>query len=172
MPLKIICPACGLEVEKDTSDVNRAKKAGLNIYCSRLCGGIGRRKTDAEKKTVKAAYDKKIRNTPKRRQKRKEYFQKSYTNNPDKYKKIRQEKYKKHLEYLQSPRYKEWKKQYDLKYLAKKNYGVFWESALLLNELEEFLIKNAPDGIKFQMGITNKTQKRKRLWQQTQKQKN
>lgn len=165
-----VCPVCKSEFKKRLGHYNRSKKDGLNVYCNRTCAGIGRRTSAEEKKAVKAAYDKKISNTPERKAARKRYFQKSYKTNPEKYKAIRKAKYPKHLEYLNNPKYKAWKKEYDKKYLAKKDYGAFAEAAILLKELEEHLLKIRPDGIKFQMGITNKTQKRKRLWQRTKKQ--
>lgn len=164
-----VCSICGISYQKETNHYNRAMKLGLNIFCSKTCFGISKRTTLEEKKAKKAAYDKKIRETPERKQKVKEYFQKSYSLNPEKYREIRKKKYKKHLEYLNTPEYKEWKKRYDLKYRANKQYGIFGESAILLSELENFLNKNMPPELKFQMGITNKTQKRKRLWQRTNK---
>ena len=165
-----ICPVCQNAFKKTLGHYNRAMKQGLNVYCNRTCAGIGRRTSVEEKKAVKAAYDKKIYNTPERQEARKRYFQKSYKANPEKYKAIRKAKYPKHLEYLQNPKYKAWKKEYDKKHLAKKDYGAFAEAAILLKELEEYLLTIRPDVIKFQMGITNKTQKRKRLWQRTKKQ--
>lgn len=163
------CPVCGNKFKKEVGHYNRAIKQGLNVYCNRTCAGIGRRKSTEEKKATKAAYDKKIYNTPERQEARKRYFQKSYKANPEKYKAIRQARYSKHLEYLRTPEYKEWKKNYDKVYRGKKNYGVFSEAAALLSELELFLKQNMPNELKFQMGITNKTQKRKRLWQRMNK---
>lgn len=167
--VKVICNYCGCEVEKFIGHVNRAAKYGLNVYCNRTCAGIGRRTSAEEKKSVKAAYDKKIYNTPERQEARKRYFKKSYNANPEKYKAIRKAKYKKHLEYLRTPEYKEWKKEYDLKYRANKEYGEYGECAVLLIELERLLNKQMPAELKFQMGITNKKQKRNRLWQRTNK---
>lgn len=164
-----ICPVCGNGFEKGLGDYNRAIKQGLNVYCNRTCAGIGRRTSAEEKKKVKAAYDKKIYNTPERKAARKRYFQKSYKENPEKYKAIRAAKYPKHLEYLRTPEYKEWKKNYDKKFKAEKNYGPFAQAAVLLIELESFLKQNMPNELKFQMGITNKTQKRKRRWQRQNK---
>ncbi len=172
MPIKFNCPHCGIETEQPTGYYNAAIKRGGNIYCSRKCGGLSRRTSTEQKKQVKKDYDKKYRadNLESKKIKAHEYFKKDYAANPEKYRAIRKAKYKKHLEYLQTPEYKEWKRNYDIKYLAKKNFGVFWESAILLTELENHLLKIRPDGIKFQMGITNKTQNRKRLWQRQNKQ--
>lgn len=168
--VKVKCSYCGKEVKKSLGHYNRSLRTTTNFYCNIQCAGKGKRTSIEDKKAKKAAYDKKIAATPERKQKRKEYFQKSYINNPEKYRAIRKQRYKKHLEYLSSPKYIQWKHEYDQKYRAKKEYGVFWECSLILKELENFLLINRPDGIKFQMGITNKTQKRKRLCQRTIKQ--
>lgn len=164
-----ICSICGISYQKETNHYNRAMKLGLNIFCSKVCFGISKRTTLEEKKAKKAAYDKKISNTPERKEARKRYFRKAYDSNPDKFKEIRKSRYSKHLEYLNTAEYRSWKKEYDKKYRAEKYYGVFSEAYIILLELETFLVQNAPDGMKFQMGITNKTQKRKRLWQRTNK---
>ncbi len=164
-----ICSVCGVSYQKKASAYNRAIKSGLNIFCSRACVGLSKRTSLEDKKAKKAAYDKKIYHTPERTEARKRYFQKSYKANPEKYRELRKARYSKHLEYLNTPEYKAWKKEYDKKYIANKNYGVFSEAAIILIELESFLKQNMPDEMKFQMGITNKTQKRKRLWQRTNK---
>lgn len=170
----IKCSHCGKDAEKHTGHVNRVLQMGNKLYCDKTCAGLGRRveRTIEEKKRIKSEYDK-------QRTDRHELwfllwrafeFRVDYEENPEKYKKERQRKYKKHLEYLQTDKYKEWKRKYDIKYLAKKEYGIYWESAILLKELEEHLLKIRPDGIKFQMGIVNKKQKRQRLWQTQKKQ--
>jgi hypothetical protein len=165
-----ICPYCECEFEiKNIGHYNRSIRDGYKVYCSRVHAGLGRRdgKTLEQKKKEKAEYDKNYRYYYKEgiRQKKAERFKKDYAAHPEKYRKERQRRYSEHLKYLQRPEYKKWKKEYDLKHLAKKDYGIFWECSLLLKELETWLLNNSPDGMKFQMGITNKTQIRKRLWQ-------
>lgn len=171
--IKIKCAHCGKKVEKNVGHVNRANKQGLKLFCSQKCFGLSRRhnKTKKQLKEEKRLYDIGYRekNEAELKIKRHDWFMKDYAANPEKYKKERQRRYKKHLEYLQTSEYKEYKKEYDVKYLAKKYFGIYWESAILLKELENHLLGIRPDGIKFQMGITNKTQKRKRLWQRTKK---
>ena len=171
---KFICHHCGKESEKYTGHVNRALKMGNNIYCTRVCAGLGRRveRSEEEKKRIKSEYDK--QRTDKHELWYLLYrafeFRVDYEENPEKYKKERERKYEAHLKYLQTDKYKAWKKKYDEKFRARKEFGIYWECAILLKQLEEQLLKIRPDGIKFQMGITNKTQKRKRLWQKTQRQ--
>lgn len=168
--MKVACAYCGKEREVLTGYYNRSVKAGMKFYCNRKHFGLDRRngKTKAQKKKEKAEYDKNYRATsPTLKQRRKAYHERTY--NPEKQRAYNKIRYPKHLKYLQRPEYKEWKKNYDEQYLAKRDYGIFWESSLLLKELELWLLNNSPDGMKFQMGITNKTQLRKRLWQRTTK---
>lgn len=173
--VKIKCCQCGKSVKRYVGYVNRAKKDGLKMFCGKKCFGLSRRdgKTKEQKKAEKAKYDKEFRyyHREEIKQRKAAAFKKDYAANPEKYRKERRRRYKDHLKYIQTPEYKKWKKEYDVKYLAKKDFGIYWESAILLKELEDHLLKIRPDGIKFQMGITNKTQKRKRLWQRNKKQK-
>lgn len=57
------CQYCNKPVEKETGHVNRAKKQNHNLYCNRICSGKARRvkRTDKEKKALKAEYDKEYR---------------------------------------------------------------------------------------------------------------
>ena len=162
------CPTCNIPSKKYIGHYNRSTSIGAPVYCSRECAGVGRRKTIEEKKRVKAEYDKKIAKTPERKQKQHEYFVKDYKANPEKYKKERQRRYAEHLKYLQRPDYKEWKKNYDEQYLAKKHYGDFAEAAIVLKRIENELDSQQ---IKLDTGITfNKSSKqRKRQWQQLNK---
>lgn len=170
--MKAKCVFCGKIFEGKAGYINRAKKLGVNIYCSRIHAGLGRRnnKTIRQKKKEKADYDNEYRQREYVKKAKAIYFKKDYTLNPDKYRKERKRRYAAHLKYLQSDKYKKWKQNYDEKFRAKKDYGVFWECSLLLKELDVWLLKHTPEGMHFQMGITNKTQKRKRLWQKTVKQ--
>jgi hypothetical protein len=165
--IKFICPACGNEGEKSAGHYNRAIKMGCNVYCSRMCAGVGRRTSVEEKKKVKAVYDSKYRKQVSVKQKKRDYFKRDYAANPDKYKKERQRRYLAHLEYLKTTEYKNWKQGYDKVYRAKKDFGEFSEAALILIELEKEL--DSKD-IKYAYNITqNKSsQKRKRKWKSSQ----
>lgn len=163
--MKFNCSYCGCEGEKSTSHYNRAIKTSPNLYCSQTCFGLDRRKSVEEKKRVKSVYDKKLRQDPVYVEKRKamahEWFKLHYAANPEMYRKRRQDKYPKHLEYLRTPEYKAWKKDYDERFLANKHYGDFAEAAIALKRIEAELESQA---IKLANGITfNKsTQQRKR----------
>lgn len=134
------CSQCGCDFKKSIGHYNRAMKEGLNVYCSRVCGGIGRRKnfTIDEKKRLKSEYDRKrrIELGDELLAKRLEY----YYENRDKILAsqtiYRKKHMQRHVEYCRQPEYREYKKGYDKKYNAKKNYGEFYEAALIVNDIE------------------------------------
>lgn len=162
--MKLTC-FCGKEYEKSTGHYNRAIKLNANLYCSKTCASEARRdhKSIDQKKAEKAEYDKQYRYYHREgiKAKKAEAFKKDYEANPDKYKAQRQKRYPKHLKYLQSPEYKAYKKEYDKRHLAKKQYGEFAECFLITEQIFS-LIPNRE--IKLQMGLTNKNQNRKRQW--------
>ncbi len=164
------CPICKNEFYKSNSHYNRAIKLGLNLFCGRACAGISRRgieKTIEQKKAEKAAYDKRYRKeyTEELKKEKHEYHKRTY--DKEKAASIRKERMPKHIEYCRQPKYKEWKKKYDKKHRAKKQYGEFAEAALILFKIESEIERKSPEllAIKFQNGTLNKSQKRKRTWQ-------
>ena len=60
---RILCPACGKKSWRTHSDINRARKLGVPIYCNRKCAGMGHRKKNPKTprnpnwKAMKAEYD-------------------------------------------------------------------------------------------------------------------
>lgn len=142
---------------------NRAIKIGAPVYCNRTCAGAGRRlnKTAEEKKKEKAEYDEKYReaNLDVIKNKKKKYFQRTY--DPTQAAVVRKKRMPRHVEYCRQPKYKEYKKGYDKQFRAKKQFGEFAEAALILIELENKLDSKT---IKYEQGLINKTQKRKRQW--------
>src|ERR1700679_2309838 len=58
--VKVPCEHCGKKVKRYVGHVNRARKQGNRLFCSRRCFGLFWRsgKTKAEKKSEKAVYDK------------------------------------------------------------------------------------------------------------------
>jgi len=165
--IKVVCSNCGNECDKSIGHYNRAVKLGAKLFCSQKCFGLNKRTSIEEKKTVKAAYDKKHRKdfSSEIKAQKAAAFKVDYASNPEKYKQQRQKRYPKHLEYLRRPEYKQWKQYYDEKYRAAKLYGEFSEAAIILkkleDELESKIIKQA-NGITF----NKSSQKRKRKWQQ------
>lgn len=167
------CAYCEKLFQKCAGHLNRAKKIGSPIYCDRKCAGLGRRtnETTEEKKSIKSWYDAFLAVSMTEEDmdleilQRMVYFQIDYSRNPEKYKTERQRKMPSHLEYCRQPKYKEYKKEYDLNYRAKKDYGEFAEAAVVLFKLEkEIDVRLA----KKQNNLINKSQKRKRLWQKIQ----
>jgi len=161
----VICEQCGRKVEKPTGHVNRARKEGRKLFCSRRCFGLSRRhnKSDAQKKEEKRLYDMEYRakNRPMLKVKKAAYFQRTY--DPEKAKVERKKRSAAHAEYCRRPEYKAWKKVYDQKYRAKKHYGEFWESFLVLLDLERTVEGQMPSyERKLRMGLLNKKQTRNR----------
>lgn len=160
------CPICGCEFEISTGHYNRAQKLGLNNYCGKVCSGIGRRvsKTAEQKKKEKAKYDKQYRekNIEAKTKKAKAYYE---NNKPEILKKMRVYRKRtmpRHVEYCRQPKYKAYKKDYDKQYRAKKLFGDYWESAIILTELEaEYDNREAFKQNKFH---NKNAQKRKRQW--------
>lgn len=162
--IKCTCHHCKKDFEKQVSDYNVSIRLGINIYCSRECSGLGRRhnKTKDQKKEEKRLYDHEYRakNLETIKARKKEYFKRTY--DPVQAAIDRKPRIKAHIERLRNPKYRAYKKLYDKKYLAKKNFGDFWESALLVEE-----IVNEYDNreVKLSNNLIGKTTKRKRLWQ-------
>jgi hypothetical protein len=161
----INCNYCNKQVEKSISHINRASKLNAKLFCSKECSSLNRRKnqTVEEKKKLKAEYDKKYRekNSEILKIKKHNYYVNTY--NPELAALERKNKYSKHLEYLRQPKYKQYKKEYDVKYNAKKNYNEFWESFILIKKIEN---EYDQQEIRQVNNLHNKAQKRKRKWLQ------
>lgn len=136
--MKVHCHHCNAEVDLLTGHINRAKKLGKNIYCNRICSGLGRRKnlTKEQKIQQKSDYDAKYRKeqADALKLRKAEYHKKSY--DPQKAAIARKARMPYHVEYCRKPEYQAKKAEYDKRHLSQKKYGEFWESALILNDLE------------------------------------
>lgn len=162
--MEIICPQCNKKVQKKTGSVNRAIKIKAPIYCGKKCSGLARRKnrTVEEKKKIKSEYDKIYRKKNANKIKERNRL---YDSSPlgRAMQKRNREKFKQyHLEYCRTPEYRKYKRDYDHKHHLKNKYGEFWEAASILVKLNSILPSKT---IKYNQGIINKTQKRKRKWQ-------
>lgn len=159
------CEYCKKKFEKSNGAVKRSENRGMKHFCSLQCSGQNRRlhKSQKQLKAEKAEYDRKFRekNAERLKKEKAEWFKRTY--NPEKAAIERKANMHKHVEYCRQPWYKEWKKQYDKKHLANKNYGEYGEAALILKELEDILETR---DLKYNWGQTNKSQNRKRQWQQ------
>ncbi len=160
---------CGKEIDKPIGEINRAKKRNGKIFCNLQCAGAGKRlnRSEEEKKLIKADYDRKFRelNADKIKLAKHEYFKKTY--NKEAAAIERKKNMPRHVEYCRRPEYKEKKKQYDKIHAAKRFYGEYWESALIIDSIEELIDDKEVRQIN---NLHNKTQKRKQKWKQHQKQ--
>lgn len=167
--MKTICEYCAKVFNKSTGNYNRAKKLGLKLYCNKTCAGLGRRieRSDEEKREIKSNYDKQYRalNIDHKKKTAKEYFKRTY--DPAKAAIHRKTRMPYHVEYCRKPEYKAKKKKYDQLHRAKINYGEFWESALLMQKIEKEIDDRSVRQIN---NLHNKSQLRKRKWQQLKKQ--
>lgn len=171
MPIATIdltCPHCSKGFTKRLADYTRAVKNGSRVYCSRSCSGLGRRKSDAEKKEVKRLYDIKYREDNEDELKRKG---KLYCESPAgraMQKRQRDKNQEAHAKYIKTDRYRAWKKEYDKKHCAKKNYGEFWESAIILNDLEKQFDRYET---RLANGTLTKSQQRRRAYYRKEREK-
>lgn len=163
----VACKQCGLIVNQCQGYINRALREGKPLYCNRTCAGLARRRkvqlTEAEKKAAKAAYDKQYRadRLAEIKAKKAAWFQRHYAENPEHYRAIRERKMAAHVEYCRKPEYKVKKSAYDRRYRASE-YGPFAEAFLLLQEVQREVDQRMTDTMAFQLGLTNKSQHRKR----------
>ena len=151
--MKIICPQCGNDVDKAIGEVNRAAKAGLSLYCGRVCAGIARRNpnklTGDAFKAAKSEYDKARRAKigEKIRAAKKAAYRLRVETDLEKLrleqKDFRKKRMPKHVEYCRRPEYKKWKAEYDKRYLAQKAYGEFAEAAMILRDVESEVLSRA-----------------------------
>lgn len=149
MPVAIVCPGCGSTAQKASSAVNRARKSGLQIYCSRACFVEGRRlhRTEDEKKRLKAEYDEQYRadRLEELKQQKREYFRRTY--DPEKARKERATKMQRHVEYCRryyaDPARKKEKYEYDMQRRGEA-YADFAEAWRLLMELQKEIRRQVP----------------------------
>ena len=163
--VSIICRQCGDTALLEACAVNRARKRGLNIYCGRICAGLGRRtnKTKAQKVEEKRIYDMAYRDKHRDRIKKEkaERFKRTY--DPEKARIERKKTMPRHIEYCRRPEYKAYKHEYDRRYRAREDYGEFWESFLLIQDVDREVDSRMTDYEVRQINGTNcKIQKRRR----------
>lgn len=167
MKVEITCAYCGETAMKEAGSVTRAKAKGAPLYCDRTCAGQGRRKhkSPADKVKDKRLYDIEYRrkNQTELKAKKAAAFQRDY--DPVQAAVYRKSRMHLHVKYCQQPTYQAWKREYDRKYRAKKDYGEFWESALLIQNIEtEVLSRTTRYDIMLANGTIAKNQKRKRAY--------
>jgi hypothetical protein len=138
------------------------------IFCSSACFGIHHRsnKTSEQKKAEKAVYDKAYRqeNLAVITAKKAAYHKATY--DPAEARIKRKERMPRHVQYCRSPAYRAYKQHYDCVYRAKRQFGVFWESALILHQLETEINERSDFTDRaIQKNTLNKRQTRKREYE-------
>lgn len=166
--MKIVCSQCGVTFAALTGRVNRSKKRGGRLFCGLKCAGLARRvhRTDAEKKAIKADYDRRrrIERADELKAERAAYHKRTY--DPVKAAIARKKRMPKHVEYCQRPEYKKWKREYDRQYRAQKDYGEFAECFLLTQDIRAACLERQSDyEIRLAAGTLNKSAKRKREYE-------
>ena len=112
---------------------------------------------------MKAEYDRqyRARNTARRKEQKAAYFKRTY--NPAQAAVERKARAHLHAEYCRRPEYKAWKRGYDVRYNAKKDFGDFAEAALLLRGIEQEIDARMTRYEIYQTnGTLNKAQMRRR----------
>ena len=168
MKTQITCAFCKKEAMVEAGAVNRARKAGLSLYCSRECSALGRRKhkSIAQRRAEKAAYDEEYRakNAAMLKAKKAAYFALTY--DPVTAAVDRQKTMARHVEYCRQPAYRAYKREYDRHYRAETEYGPFAEAFLALTDLQNEIDARSSDyEIRQQSGTFGKAQKRKRNYE-------
>lgn len=162
--MKFRCAYCGSAADKTSGAVNRARVAGLNLYCDRKCASLGRRKgkTKAQLVEEKRLYDIEYRakNLDRIKVYKREYSKRTY--DPTTAAIERKKRMPKHVEYCRRPEYRVKKSVYDRKRRAAE-YGDFAEAFLLTIDLNrEIKGRMTNHEIKWENGTANKAQHRKR----------
>lgn len=162
--MKFLCAHCGSEADRPTGHVKRSRARGHRLFCSRKCGGLGRRqhKPKAQKVFEKRLYDMEYRakNRAMLKAKKHAYFRATY--DPAKAAVERKRRMPKHVEYCRRPEYKKWKSNYDRQYRARE-YGAWAECYLLLLDIDNEVNSRMSDyDVRMANGTLNKRQQRRR----------
>jgi hypothetical protein len=161
----IVCPQCQQKAEKASGAVNRSKRAGMTVYCGRGCAGLARRinKSKEQKIAEKAVYDAEYRSKNKDILKAKKATYYAQNHDREKERAYRTKRMPAHVQYCRRAEYRQWKADYDKRYLARKQYGDFADAAILLREVEDEVLSRASRyEIDLASGKLGKTQRRKR----------
>ncbi len=167
---EVRCAQCDTITLKSNGEVNRAKKGGYQLYCGRKCAGLAKRlhRTVAEQKERKRLYDIEYRRENRARLKAQKAAHYQRTRNPEKERIARKAKMAQHVEYCRQPAYKAWKRDYDRRYRARKKFGPFWESHLLLLDLKDEIDARATRyEVYMENGTINKALERKRRYEKS-----
>lgn len=162
--MKFLCAHCGKTTDKPVGAVNRARSAGLRLFCGRKCAGLGRRKhkTRTQRVEEKQFYDAEYRRKNRGMLKAKKAAYHVATYNPEKQRAYNQQRMPLHVEYCRRPEYRAYKREYD-RQLRANEYGPFAEAYMLALDLNrEIKGRMSNEQIKQQNGTFGKAQARAR----------
>jgi hypothetical protein len=130
--------------------------------------GLAKRihKPKAQKVEEKRLYDIEYRrkNRTMLKAKKSAYFQRTY--DPTKAAEVRRRRLPYHVEYCRQPRYRRWKRRYDQQFRARKLYGPYAGSFLLLQKIEKEVASRMSRYEIYQAnGTLNKWQNRRREYE-------
>jgi hypothetical protein len=131
--VKLNCECCLAQFYRRVGQTRYSRN-----FCSLVCSGIARRKhkSSSLKKEEKRLYDVEYRerNLSAIKAKKAAY----YATHVDREKEaaVRKANMHRHVAYCQRPEYRAWKQIYDREYRSKKEFGAFWESAILLVDIQ------------------------------------
>jgi hypothetical protein len=112
------CAWCSKQFPIEIGALNRARRRGMSVYCCPRHSGYGRGigRTKAEKRRLKAEYDRQYRldNLLRITVGKRDYHRRTY--DPKKAAKTRKRRMPYHVEYCRRPEYRAYKRQYDLGY--------------------------------------------------------
>ena len=164
--IRLQCCWCGISFKRR---LILFKLNGPICYCGRKCASMGRRKrkTLAQKKAEKAAYDRRYRaiNLQEIKRKKREYFQRTY--DPEKAAIERKKRARWHVEYCRryyaDPKNHAGKVEYDRKRRDRIHFGAFAECYELIRKIDEEVASKMSDyEIRLQQGTLSKAAKRKK----------
>jgi hypothetical protein len=168
--VELKCFHCGADLNKSTGAINRARKINAKLFCNKVCFGLNRRlanpPTLQEKKETKRLYDanRRIVKSDEIKEKKAAYFAATY--DPEVARIKRQLRMPQHVEYCRRPEYKKYKRQYDMNYRNKQDYGPYWESGVLLVALDKEISQRATyEELAQAKGTINKAQTRRREYE-------
>ncbi len=170
--MRINCAHCQKPRDLHAGHVKRSLARGDNLYCSRLCSGLGRRKnkSKAQKVEEKRLYDMEYRQQNMERITKAKRERHKRTYDPAKEAIKRKAKMPRHVEYCRQPAYRVYKARYDREYRARKEYGEFWECFLLADDIRSEALKRMTDyEIRLSKGTLNKHLQRKRALARSQR---
>lgn len=168
--IQIECAYCGTLVFKPAGGVNRSRRIGAPVFCGRECSGLARRsdKTDEQKRAEKKEYDaaRRIALADQIKAAKREYHKRTY--DPVKAAIDRKKRIPRHIEYCRQPQYRAWKRDYDRRYRAEKEYGEYGECFMLMQDIRAECLRQMSDyEIRVTKGTINKRQQRKRDYERS-----